>query len=79
MALVHAHKGRLPDARALLYEETVDILLWRWEQLKSEGEQTQSELRSLLRGCPETAKRPRHNEIRAVPPAQVGAASGADG
>ena len=34
MALVHTHKGRLPDARALLYEDTVDILLWRWEQLK---------------------------------------------
>jgi formylglycine-generating enzyme required for sulfatase activity len=35
MALVHTHRGRLPDARALLYEETVDILLWRWEQIKS--------------------------------------------
>ena len=35
MALVHTHKGRLPDTRALLYEETVDILLWRWEQKKS--------------------------------------------
>ena len=34
MALVHTHKGRLPDARALLYEDTVDILLWRWEQIK---------------------------------------------
>jgi formylglycine-generating enzyme required for sulfatase activity len=34
MALVHTHKGRLPDARAMLYEETVDILLWRWEQVK---------------------------------------------
>ncbi len=34
MALVHAHKGGLPDARALLYEETVEILLWRWEQIK---------------------------------------------
>ncbi|MFN7954923.1 MAG: SUMF1/EgtB/PvdO family nonheme iron enzyme [bacterium] len=34
MALVHTHRGRLPDARALLYEETVDLLLWRWEQLK---------------------------------------------
>jgi hypothetical protein len=37
MALVHTHKGRLPDARALLYEEAVEILLWRWEQLKQEG------------------------------------------
>ena len=37
MALVHTHKGRLPDARALLYEDTVDILLWRWEQIKAGG------------------------------------------
>lgn len=29
MALVHTHKGKLPDARALLYEETIEILLWR--------------------------------------------------
>ena len=46
MALVHTHKGRLPDARALLYEETVDILLWRWDEVK-DGEGT-SRLRSLL-------------------------------
>ncbi len=40
MALVHTHKGRLPDARALLYEDTVDILLWRWDQIRfsPEGE-----------------------------------------
>ncbi|MEZ4865874.1 MAG: SUMF1/EgtB/PvdO family nonheme iron enzyme [Caldilineaceae bacterium] len=34
MALVHAHKGQLPDARALLYEDVVDLLLWRWEAIK---------------------------------------------
>ena len=39
MALVHTHKGRLPDARALLYEDTVDILLWRWEQIKAGGDE----------------------------------------
>lgn len=39
MALVHTHKGRLPDARALLYEDTVDILLWRWEQIKAGREE----------------------------------------
>ena len=33
IALVHTHRGRLPEARALLYEETMDILLWRWEQI----------------------------------------------
>ncbi|MCP4693437.1 MAG: SUMF1/EgtB/PvdO family nonheme iron enzyme, partial [Desulfobacterales bacterium] len=48
MALVHAHKGGLPDARALLYEESVDILLWRWEQIKSGGEEA-APLRLLLR------------------------------
>ena len=48
MALVHAHKGRLPDARALLYEETVDILLLRWEQIKAGGDETALPLRGLL-------------------------------
>ena len=48
MALVHTHKGRLPDARALLYEETVDILLWRWEQVKIGGREDASQLRRLL-------------------------------
>jgi hypothetical protein len=46
MALVHTHKGELPAARALLYEETIDILLWRWDQLKNEEET--SRFRSLL-------------------------------
>ena len=35
MSLVHTHKQRLPEARSLLYEESVDILLWRWEQIKT--------------------------------------------
>jgi len=48
MALVHSHKGRLPEARALLYEETVDILLWRWEQVKAGGEDEAPPLRQLL-------------------------------
>ncbi|MEK7674639.1 MAG: SUMF1/EgtB/PvdO family nonheme iron enzyme [Verrucomicrobiota bacterium] len=49
MALVHTHKGRLPDARAVLYEETVDILLWRWEQMKLGGPAETAGLRQLLR------------------------------
>jgi formylglycine-generating enzyme required for sulfatase activity len=51
MALVHTHKGVLPDARAQLYEDTVDLLLWRWEQVKL-GAGTGS-LRALLEraGC----------------------------
>ena len=48
MALVHTHKDRLPEARALLYEETVDILLWRWEQLKMAKEEERPRLRQLL-------------------------------
>jgi predicted NACHT family NTPase len=32
MAVVHAGKGTLPDARALLYYECVDLLLLRWRQ-----------------------------------------------
>ena len=48
MALVHTHKGRLPDARALLYEETVDILLWRWEQIKLGGDEDAPRLRQYL-------------------------------
>ncbi len=48
MALVHTHKGRLPEARALLYEETVEILLWRWEQIKQGGRADAPPLRQLL-------------------------------
>jgi len=48
MALVHAHSGRLPDARALLYEETIDILLLRWEQKKVSGQAETVQLRQLI-------------------------------
>ncbi|MBI5294612.1 MAG: SUMF1/EgtB/PvdO family nonheme iron enzyme [Chloroflexi bacterium] len=48
MALVHTHKGRLPDARALLYEETIEILLWRWEQIKLGGQDDSPRLRQYL-------------------------------
>jgi formylglycine-generating enzyme required for sulfatase activity len=48
MAMVHTHKGRLPDARALLYEEVIDILLWRWEQIKIEGAEETIGIRKLL-------------------------------
>ncbi|MGE0086392.1 MAG: SUMF1/EgtB/PvdO family nonheme iron enzyme [Desulfococcaceae bacterium] len=48
MALVHTYKGRLPDTRALLYEETTEILLWRWEQVKT-GERDLPRLQELLR------------------------------
>ena len=48
MALVHAHKGRLPDARAQLYEDCIDILLWRWEQIKVGASDETPKLRLLL-------------------------------
>ena len=48
MALVHTHKGRLPAARALLYEETVEILLWRWEQVKTNDRKSKLGLKELL-------------------------------
>lgn len=48
MALVHTHKGRLPDARAMLYEDAVDILLWRWEQIKLGADGSAKGLRTLL-------------------------------
>ncbi len=31
----------MPDARALLYEDVVDLLLWRWEAVKLENEDEQ--------------------------------------
>lgn len=46
MAVVNTHKGRLPDARALLYKETVEILLWQWEQ-SSKGHEA-ARLRQLM-------------------------------
>jgi energy-coupling factor transporter ATP-binding protein EcfA2 len=51
MALVHTHKGRLPDARALLYEDTIDVLLWRWEQVKAGGQKDAPQLRRLLQAA----------------------------
>ena len=41
MALVHTEYGELPDSRAQLYQQAVDVLLWRWEQEKNKGGQSQ--------------------------------------
>ena len=38
MALVHAFRGTLPDARALLYGECIDLLLLRWRQPRGESD-----------------------------------------
>jgi formylglycine-generating enzyme required for sulfatase activity len=48
ITLVHTHKGRLPEARALLYKEAVEILLWRWDQVRVSGEEETPRLRQLL-------------------------------
>lgn len=48
MALVHTHKGKLPDVRALLYEETIEILLWRWEQIKLGWQEDAPRMRQYL-------------------------------
>ena len=51
MALVHTHEGFLPQDRALLYEDCVDLLLWNWEELKipSGAVEEPIGIRSLLR------------------------------
>lgn len=36
MAIVQTTKGVLPDVRALLYDDIVELLLWRWEAIKLE-------------------------------------------
>jgi formylglycine-generating enzyme required for sulfatase activity/energy-coupling factor transporter ATP-binding protein EcfA2 len=48
MALVHSHKGVLPEARSMLYEECVNILLWRWDQLKVGPDDKTQMVRGLL-------------------------------
>jgi formylglycine-generating enzyme required for sulfatase activity/energy-coupling factor transporter ATP-binding protein EcfA2 len=52
MALVHTNKGELPDARALLYEDVVDLLLWRWEAIKLDDRKgDETTWRQLLRAA----------------------------
>ncbi|MGH8591734.1 MAG: NACHT domain-containing protein [Gammaproteobacteria bacterium] len=48
MALMHTHEGEIPDARAPLYEAAVDLLLWRWEQVKIRAGDEPDRLRVLL-------------------------------
>ncbi len=46
MAMVHVEKGELPDSRALLYDETIELLLSRWESTKDDASVPQ--LRQML-------------------------------
>jgi formylglycine-generating enzyme required for sulfatase activity len=49
MAIVHTHRGELPDARARLYEEVIDLLLMHWEKTKARDRSGQEvEFRQLL-------------------------------
>ncbi|MFQ6102016.1 MAG: SUMF1/EgtB/PvdO family nonheme iron enzyme [Anaerolineae bacterium] len=34
MAIVHTSEGKLPDSRVRLYDRCVELLLWRWEEVK---------------------------------------------
>jgi formylglycine-generating enzyme required for sulfatase activity len=47
MALVHAREPELPEARALLYDKCVDVLLWLWERRKAD-EARPADLLTLL-------------------------------
>lgn len=38
MAIVHASKGNLPDARALLYAECIEVLMLKWRQRSDEDD-----------------------------------------
>ncbi len=51
MALVHTSDGELPEARALLYERAVEILLWRWDQQKGKAQGEESRIITLLRAA----------------------------
>ena len=57
MVLVHTEYGELPDNRAQLYHQAVDVLLWRWEQEKSKDQGGLSKIMSLL----QTANRDRND------------------
>lgn len=48
MATVHSSKGELPEDRALLYQEVVDLLLDRWQQTKTVNGKAESGLQDLL-------------------------------
>jgi len=45
MAIVNTYRGKLPDARAHLYKDAIEILLWQWEKKNKKQE---ARLRQLL-------------------------------
>ena len=54
MAAFHAHRGRLPDQRAQLYEDTINLLLWNWEQARASAPGEDPVLLQLLREAGKT-------------------------
>jgi formylglycine-generating enzyme required for sulfatase activity len=54
MAAFHAHRGRLPDQRAQLYEDTINLLLWNWEQARASAPGEDPVPRQLLREAGKT-------------------------
>ena len=48
MALLHTHRGRLPDDRAKLYKEVIELLLLRWDEAR-QGCRLQDLLREAQR------------------------------
>jgi len=47
MALIHQNIDSLPISRAVFYETAVDMLLWRWDQIKTQGRELLPPLRWL--------------------------------
>ena len=48
MALLHTHRGRLPNDRAKLYKEVIELLLLRWDEAR-QGSRLQDLLREAQR------------------------------
>ena len=51
MAIDHADKGELPDARSQVYEDVVDLLLWKWREKDKTRQDGHDSLRDLLRNA----------------------------
>ena len=49
MAIDHADKGELPDARSVVYEDLVDLLLWKWRRVEKQEQDSTVSLRDLQR------------------------------
>jgi formylglycine-generating enzyme required for sulfatase activity len=49
MAIDHADKGELPDARSQVYEDVVELLLWKWREVDKRRQDGPESLRDLLR------------------------------